>query len=234
MLYKTKNSVCLGGLAVCNKLTKVLVVTAISVIAANGVGATGRVVTIGELVAGNVIPWRGMGAQSMRFQCLWLQSEVNAAGYINEVEFRRHSGSTNGAFNNCRVYFCHTNKTELEVTFDNNYAGNTPVQVMNALSFILRGSDWLAVAVTPAKFYFDNVNNLLMEIRWHGDSGEDFYCYRYNAPPRRLYAHNHNASYGTLLSQGQYIRLHLGTMPGVDPTSFGKVKALYRSSKKYK
>jgi len=164
----------------------------------------------------------------MRFQCLWLRSEVDYAGYINKVEFRRHSGSTNGAFNNCRVYFCHTTKTELEVTFDNNYAGNTPVVVMDVVSFILSGSDWLPVDITPETFYYDNVNNLLMEIRWHGDSGEDFYCYRYDAAPRRLYAQNHNATSGTLLSQGQYVRLYLATMPAVEPTTLGRVRALYR------
>ena len=198
-----------------------------AILTATGTGASGKVVTIGTEVTGSLVPWRGMGYE-MRFQCLWLQRDINYAGYINRVDFKYSSGSTSGVFNNCRVWLCHTTKNVLEATFDNNYAGKTPVQVLDTVSLVLRGTEWIDLGISPGKFNYDNRDNLLMEIRWDGDSGHDIYCKIYNAAGGRCYAFRDDADTGTVYAEGQYIRLHIGTMAGVEPTSLGRVRALFR------
>ena len=189
--------------------------------------ATGKVITIGAEVTGNLVPWRGQG-NSMRFQCLWLQADINSPGFINAVEFKYSSGYTPTAFNNVRAWLCHTNKSALEATFDNNYAGNTPVQVLDKLTVTLSGTGWLDIGIDANKFNYNNRDNLLMEIRWKGSSGRNTYCKIYDARAGRVYVFNDEGSVGTVVDEGQYIRLHINTMPGVGPTSLGRVRALYR------
>ena len=207
------------------RIPALLVVGAI--LAATAASGSGKVVTIGTRVNGNRVPWRG-GGSAMRFQCLWLKSEINVPGYINVVEFAYHSGSSTGAFNNVSVSLCHTTKTRLEPTFYNNYAGKTPVQVMNKLSLVLSGRAWIDIGIDADKFNYNNRDNLLMEIRWRGASGNSIYCWRSNMTAGRVYAFNDEAKVGTVYDQGQCIRLHVGTMVGLEPTSLGRVKALYR------
>ncbi len=190
--------------------------------------ATGKVITIGTQVTGNSIPWMGQGATAMRFQCLWLQTDINYAGYVNGVEFAYQSGRPPAAFNNVRVWFCHTKKSELEAVFDNNYTGNTPVQVMEKLTLTLNGTGWYDLGIDPNKFSYNNRDNLLMEIRWYGDSGTSIYCWRSEGTAMRVYARNDNAATGTVEDNSQYIRLHINTLAGVDPTSLGRVRALFR------
>lgn len=206
-------------------ISALLVVTAISAPAA--AEATGKVVTIGTQVTGNLVPWRGSGS-SMRFQCLWLQKDIDYAGYINAIEFMYSSGSSSGAFNNCRVWLCHTTKKDLDYIFDNNYTGNTPVKVLDELSLVLSGTSWIDVGINANTFNYNNRDNLLMEVRWKGDSGNNIYCKTYNVFGGRCWATSDVATQGTVLDDGQYIRLHVGTMVGVEPTSLGRVKALYR------
>jgi hypothetical protein len=188
---------------------------------------TGTVVTIGEQVNGNSVPWRGSGT-AMRFQCIWLQNEIGAAGYINSVEFAYQSGGSTAAFNNVRVFLSHTKKTGLEAIFDNNYDGNTPVKVLDKLSLSLTGTGWLDIGITPNTFDYNNQDNLLMEILWKGDSGHNIYCWRYDMVAGRVYAFSDTASSGTVYNEGQYIRIHINTMAGLEPTSLGRVRALYR------
>ena len=190
--------------------------------------ASGKVFTIGTRVTGNSIPWMGQGAAAMRFQCLWFQSDINYAGYINAIEFAYQSGNPPAAFNNVKVWLCHTGKTTLEPTFDNNYTGNTPVQVMDKLTLTLEGTGWYDLGIDPNKFSFNNTANLLMEIRWYGDSGRAIYCWRSGGTAARVYAESHTAESGTVENNSQYIRLHISTMAGVEPTSLGRVRALFR------
>jgi len=190
--------------------------------------ATGKVVTLGTQVTGNSIPWMGQGAGAMRFQCLWFERDIDYAGYVNAVEFAYQSGRPPAAFNNVKVWFCHTNKTALEATFDNNYAGNTPVQVMDKLTLTLSGTGWYDLGIDANKFSYNNRDNLLMEIRWFGDSETNLYCWRSEGTAARVYAKNDKAYIGTVENNSQYIRLHINTMAGVEPTSLGRVRALYR------
>jgi hypothetical protein len=189
---------------------------------------SGKVVIVESSSNGNRAPWRGGGGDAMRFQCLWLQSAINYAGYINMIEFNYYSGTLPASFNSCRMLLCHTDKTTLEATFANNYTGNTPVEVFNGTQ-TLTGSGWIDTPIKPNTFDYNNTKNLLLEVVWNGDNGSDVYCYRANGASRRCYAYSSTASSGTVYTgEAQYIRLHIGTMTGVAPTSLGRVRALFR------
>jgi hypothetical protein len=198
------------------------------VVASSAFGASGYVVTIGSHAASNAIPWWGSSYDSMRYQCLWLQSEIAHAGYINTVEFEKSDASA-GTFNDVRVYLCHTTKTALEATFDNNYTGFTPVQVRTGGNLVFPASTgYFDIGITPNLFNYNNTNNLLMEVRWNGDTGTTCYCWRSAQANARVYASDHNAPSGSVQNNGQCIRLHIGTMTPVAPASLGHIKALLR------
>lgn len=208
-------------------MKRFVLLTAALVVAASTVGASGKVVVVETQGGGNRAPWRGAAGNAMRFQCLWFQSGINYAGYINKIEFDNYRGES-GSFNNCKILLCHSTKTMLEATFANNYTGNTPVEVFSGTESI-SGSGWIDTHIKPNVFNYNNKDNLLMEVVWNGDSGEDVYCYRANGASRRCYTYSSTATTGTVRTgEAQYIRLTIGTMTGVEPTSLGRVKSLFR------
>lgn len=213
----------------------VLIFTAVAIVATLGpkiapatAEDSGKVVIVESRGNGNRAPWRGLGGDAMRFQCLWLQSSINYAGYINMIEFDHSSGTYPAVFNNCKILLCHSTKTALEATFANNYTGKTPVEVFTGTE-TLTGSGWIDTHITPNKFNYDNKDNLLMEVVWNGDNARDIYMYRASGASRRCYSYSSTATTGTVYTgEAQYIRLHIGTMTGLEPTSLGRVKTLFR------
>jgi hypothetical protein len=211
-------------------MKKVIMVTA-ALVAASALApaafASGKVVVVGVRAARSVVPWRGASGDSMRFQCLWFQRDVDYAGYVNGVEFDKVDAA-GGRFNSVRVWLCHTRKTALESAFADNYTGFTPVQVLNMRSVAVGGTGWFDLRINANQFNYNNRNNLLMEIRWDGDDDNDVRCWRSGQPYSRCYAFDHNASQGTVYNNGQRIRLTIGTMIGLEPTSLGRVKILFK------
>jgi hypothetical protein len=192
-------------------------------------GATGKVVTIGAYAANNAFPWWGASYNAMRFQCLWLKSEINYAGYINKIEWNRGTYTTSGTFNQVRVWLCHTTKTTLEATFANNYTGKTPVAVRTSSTFAVpAGPGYVDMPITANAFNYNNSDNLLMEIRWNGDTGTTCYCWRSPNASRRVSANSDTATTGTVWSNSQHIRLTIGTMTALEPTSLGRVKSIFK------
>lgn len=190
--------------------------------------ASGKVVAVETPSDPNRVPWRGGLGDGIRFQCLWSQRDIDYAGYLNRIEFSYYSGTMPASFNNCKILLCHTTKSVLEATFANNYTGNTPVEVFNGTQ-TLTGSGWLDVHITPDTFNYNNSDNLLLDIVWDGDNGRDVFCYRASGASRRCYSYTSTATVGTVYTmEAQYIRLTLGTMPAVAPTSLGRVKTLFR------
>jgi hypothetical protein len=211
------------------KVAFVLTAALVLALFAAPAGATGKVVTIGAYAANNYIPWWGSSYNSMRFQCLWLKSDINYAGFINKIEWNRGTYTSTGSFLQTRVWLCHTTKTALEATFANNYTGKTPVAVKTSSTYVLPGGPgYVDMPITPNTFNYNNSDNLLMEIRWNGDSGTGCPCWRSPDRSRRVYATNHNASSGSVQANAQHIRLTIGTMTGVQPTSLGRVKSLFQ------
>jgi hypothetical protein len=212
------------------KVLIVMVVALTFAALAPPVGATGKMVEIGTHAANNYIPWWGNSYDACRFQCMWLQSAINYAGYIDAIEWDRQTYTDSGTYNNVRVWLCHTDKTQLEATFDNNYTSNTPVQVMNASTFTMKaGPGWVDFGIDPDKFNYNNTKNLLLEVRWRGDGGVGNPCSRTGDSTGRVYnMTDDNATTGSVQVTGQRIRLYISTMTGVQPTSLGRVKTLFR------
>jgi hypothetical protein len=172
-------------------------------------------VIIGIQVTGNYIPFWGDSYNACRFQTLYLQSEINQAGQIVTFSFMPSTAAI-GTYNNMRVYLCHTNVTQLSTTFDSNYGGNTPVEVINEPSMVVgnAGNIWMDWDVS---FDYNNVDNLLIEIRWNGDNGVGVPIWRTGeAVPRRLYAWDDNATTGTTGTQCYYAKLAISTGPPPD------------------
>lgn len=171
-------------------------------------------VIIGTPVIGNVIPFWGASYNAARFQVLFLQSEINTAGDIVTFSFMP-SSNTIGAYDSVRVYCCTTGVTQLSSTFDLNYGGNSPVEVMNVPSLLVGGSanvwmDW------DISFPYNNIDNLLLEIRWRGDGGINVALFRTaEAVPRRAYAWDDNASTGSLQNTSNYVKLAISTPSGI-------------------
>ena len=168
-------------------------------------------VIIGTPVIGNVIPFWGGSYDACRFQVLFLQNEINTQGDIIEFAFMPSSNSI-GTYNNVRVFFCHTNVGQLSPTFDSNYAGNTPIEVINEPNMSVGGSagSWMPWDVN---FSYNNADNLLVEIKWNGDSGQNVALYRTGEPvPRRVYAWDDNATSGSTQNTGNYVRLKIVTL----------------------
>ena len=196
-------------------------------ILAPAASASGKVVVVGPRTAADVVPWRGGSGNALRFQCLWFQRDINYAGYVNAVEFEK-TNSASGRFLGVLVLLCHTKKAALEAAFNNNYTGYTPLEVAHMRSIGLSGTGWFNLPVSPYRFKYDNRDNLLMEIRWNGDDGHDVPCWRSSQPYSRCYAYDHTATTGTVYNNGQRIRLTIGAMIGLAPTSLGRVKTLFR------
>lgn len=175
-------------------------------------------VIIGSPVIGNVIPFWGASYNASRFQVLFLQSEINIAGDIISFAFMPTT-STIGTYNDVRMYCCHTNVPQLSSVFDDNYAGNTPVEVMNEPVLAVGGTanEWMPWDIN---FSYNNVDNLLVEIRWNGDNNINVPFWRTGeAIPRRLYAWDDNATTGSLQNTSNYVRLIIVTTGIEEETS---------------
>ena len=124
----------------------------------------------------NLLPFWGGYANAMRFQMLYTKSEINQEGYIDKVYFQK-GGSATGTFNNFRIYLCHSSLSALTTNLDSN-CKDTPVKVMDVPSISLSGSadSWLEFDVNNT-FNYNNSDNLLVEVRWRGDSGNDVGLY---------------------------------------------------------
>jgi hypothetical protein len=211
-------------------LRKLTFLTIALVLAGSALAYGDEVKIVGTQSSSNVCPWWGPNA-AIRFQCLWEKSEIGLSlgGYINKIEFMR-SSTTSAAFGNVRVYLCHSDKTtELDMTYANNYKG-TPVQVMDKSSLTVSGStgQWWDMGIDPNKFNYNNTDSLLMEIRWRG-STTACACYRANGTNKRIWAFDDNASVAAYrFAQLQFIRLTVANATGVNPTSLGRVKSIFK------
>lgn len=211
------------------KKAKFLAVVSLCLVAAAATVWADEVRIIGNRSSSNVSPWWGSSFNAMRFMVLWTKADLGftRGGYINKIEWER-SSSTSGRFDNVRIYFCHSTRTALSTTFNTNYAG-TPVQVLNASSLTVSGTagQWWNTGITPNEFNYDNTRNLLMEIRWRGDSGAACACYRADGTQKRMWANSDTATTGTVFNQLQRLRMTIANATGVAPTSLGRVKALF-------
>ena len=123
---------------------------------------------------GNYIPWWGNVYTAMRFQTLYLASEVNHTGTIAQAAlFKNYYAGYYNTFYNVSVKLCHTTVTTLSSNFQNNYGGGTPVWVYHTAS-LPRGASaagvWDTIDFTTP-FAYNGTSNLIIEVLWSGRSG---------------------------------------------------------------
>jgi hypothetical protein len=182
---------------------------------------------------GNTIPWWGNNASypEMRFQTIWLQSQIGEGGTITLVEHQDWSASsTGGTFTGCLVKLCHTSLSAITSTFADNYGGNTPVTIINGTVIVpdVNNGDWWTLA-SGSLFDYNNTANLLYEVSWTGRSGGPNYInHTSSGQTGRVYANSATATTGSVTSgYGTIARLTLRPN-AVEATSLGRVKSLFR------
>ncbi len=81
-----------------------------------------------------------------------------------------------GIFYSAQVLCCPTTATELVATFDENYAGNTPVVALeaNPLTLNWTNNTWHGLAFNYP-YDYDGTSNLIIEYRWSGDDNNSVY-----------------------------------------------------------
>jgi len=211
------------------KLVVPVLVVAATLGVATSALATGRQIVCYPAQSTTLCPFWGESYSGMRFQTNIEQARIRYAGDINEVEFYNATGAA-GRYNNFIVHLCHTDRVSLSTTFGVNYYG-TPVQVVSLAAFnIPAARSWFGLRMTR-RFAYDNVRHLLIEIRWEGDNGVSVPIYTTNplSENRRVWAFNDpNAPTGEADGRAYYTRLSFGAFVACEPTSLGRVKALYR------
>ena len=187
----------------------------------------------GEAAKGNTNPfWATQPA--MRFQCMWLQSELGQAGPITKIELKFHSyiGTPPSTFEGYKVILCHSSKDKLTTNFKNNYDFKTPFTVFEGTLAIpgdLIQDDWFTICQPTSTFSYNNKNNMLMEVVWTKATGSrNLFWVSTKDQPGRVRAYNATAETGVLLAnEGEIARITISS-PAVEPTSLGRVRALYR------
>jgi hypothetical protein len=183
---------------------------------------------------GNTIPWWGNNSTyvQMRFQTIWLQSQISEAGNVTKLEHQDWSNnSTGGTFTGCLVKLCHTSLSAITAVFADNYGGNTPVTILSGTKVVpdVSNGQWWEVASGSSLFGYNNTNNLLYEVSWTGRSGGPNYInHTSSGQTGRVYANSATASSGSVTAgYGTIARITIEPT-GVAPTSLGRVKSLYR------
>ena len=141
------------------------------------------------------IPFWGDFADEMHYQNLYTADEVGPSGKITRISFSRPdvSAGATGVFQNLKISLAHTQLNEITDTFADNFDGNL-IEVFNENKVELGSSNndpWIHFDLN-GDFYYDNTKNLLMDIQWVGDNGNNVALRASNSNPthRRAYAYN--------------------------------------------
>ncbi len=193
--------------------------------------AAARLYTIGKQGRVVAYPFRGnSGVNAVRCQDLVLANELrpskaNPVIIIARWEWFASETISAGSFNNFTIKLCFTDRTALTANFNDNYGRFTPETVYSRSSQYLNPSpnDWFAFDLTG--FYYREYYNLIVEVEWSGDTGGYAYTYRSAAAARCVF--NYNGGTPAVRNYVHYMRVTIHYIPGVAPTSLGRVKALY-------
>jgi hypothetical protein len=167
----------------------------------------------------------------MRFMTIWRQTDIGEAGTITLVEHRDgDTSSTGGTFTGCLIKLCHTSVAAINRTFATNYGGNTPVTCFSGTKVVPNVSPgtWWTVMSGSSLFDYNNTHNLLYEVSWTGRSGgPNFITHTLLGQCGRVYAASATATTGSVMSTyGTIARITISPS-AVEPTSLGRVKAMY-------
>ncbi len=211
-------------------MKKITLFTMAALVVAVPLALAGQHIVGGTKYTGNTIPWWGSYTAG-RFHCMWYKSEINEAGAVSMIEFQVYSTSGN-TFNNVDMLLCHSGLSALTSNYTTNYNGKTPVKVYTGNYTIpanLTRDTWYKQC-EPTNFTYNNSDNLLFEISWSGRSttGANYFWRATSGQPGRVWASSKTASTGSLYSgQGEIARITIG-YEGVNPTSLGRVKSIFK------
>lgn len=176
-------------------------------------------------------PFRGnSGVNAVRCQDLVMAKELSpweSAPVIIIEKWEWYAAPTvsPGYFNNFTLKLCLTNRNALTADFNANYAGRKPETVYSQPSQYVNAkpNEWFGFGFGP--FYYRQSENLIVEVEWRGDTGGYAYTYRSAGTARCVF--NYNSGRPVVRDYVHYMRVTIHFIPGVEPTSLGRVRALY-------
>jgi hypothetical protein len=149
-----------------------------------GAGCVEHTSSVGT--SGNYIPFWGTTTDIMHVQYLYLANEVGAEGTLRKISFNRSVPTATGTFNNFRIMMGHTDLTTITNTFANNYMGYLTEVFPTQTVFVnsSNGDRWIHFDLN-GNFTYDNAHNLIIDITWNGDSGDEIALRRISAGNNR-------------------------------------------------
>ncbi len=138
-------------------------------------------ITIDQSVTWNwVYPFYGSSPSQLKFQTLYKRYDIDFKGLISKIYFKSSTTQSGATFNSFTVKFYNTSVSSLSSTFANNYGSNKPVTVFSkSLTLNTVSGQWIEIDVDD-KFYYNNTQNLLIELTWNGDNGRNVYTEYYS------------------------------------------------------
>ena len=128
---------------------------------------------------------------AFRFQFLYLNTELGPSGILDKISFRNPGAPTSAAsFTSFKMLLCNTPVTTLSTTVATNYGPNTPVKVIDTPLWQTDAfPDGYNTFDVSNDFYYDNTQNLLIEVSLTAKAGGTVYVANKGAAGnRRLYA----------------------------------------------
>jgi hypothetical protein len=163
-------------------------------------------VTISAGTSNNSWPWATTLGTSMRFQMLYLASEIGRSGRITWFAFQNGT-NLQRTFNSVVIKMCHTNITAVQATnMDANYGGSTPdtfYQAANRLIGTGVVDGWDSI---PGDFYYNGTDNLLVEVVWNTAGSGSNITSRFGSrsPARRTWVWNWQGNVGVSADASLY------------------------------
>jgi hypothetical protein len=143
----------------------------------------------GTGTTGNRCPFSGAINDQAHMQQLYTPSQIGAEGKIVRISFNRSAGITEtGSYNNFRISMAHTDLGALTTTYANNYNGFL-TEVLPTQDIFVNSSNsdtWIHFDLN-GNFTYDMSHNLLVDITWNGDDGNDVYIQREVVTGARVY-----------------------------------------------
>ncbi|MFH0816232.1 MAG: DNRLRE domain-containing protein [Methanobacteriota archaeon] len=140
----------------------------------NGRGSGTVMHQYGTGTGGNLLPFFGSSYNQMHLQSIFTHDMVGAEGIITEIAFNRTNAADTGTFNDFRISMAHTDLTAVTTTYADNYDGYLvevfPMQTIFVNSS--NGNSWIYFDLN-GNFTYDSRHNLVVDITWNTDSGDD-------------------------------------------------------------
>ena len=124
---------------------------------------------------------------AFRYHFLYIASELGTSGILDKISWRNPSTTlTPATFTNLKILCCNTPVASLTTTFASNYGGNTPVKVIDTPSWTINDypGGYYEFDVSN-DFYYDNTQNLVIEVSLTAKSGGTVYVANFAAVGQR-------------------------------------------------